>query len=273
VNRKAQYASFATVGLLCLAAVVGAQGPRGRGGFGPDGFGGPGGGGRAAAKCAPNCTAYQFTFTRTSVQPVLLAGKPDEVKSTTTGTLAGDIYGSTYREVKLSPWGSSSNPREFIYVRDLDPKVMMNYVVNVTKGTYEQFAIVARTPRNDGKPRPTWMDGGPHGPGAPGKAPTSTTGSYALPDGSYSCPDAVTTTFTHGPNSTTNRVYCPELRLVLEEDKTDPRFGTTNYVLSKTTVPPVFPFAPTGTLVDRPKFGHDGGPGGKGRKQMPPPQD
>jgi hypothetical protein len=284
VIKRVLFSSLAVVGLLGLALVVGAQGPGPRGGFGRRGHGGPGGGGWwGSAACAQkqNCPQYVFKYTRTSVQPVLLATGPDKVTNTTTGMIAGDNYGSTYRDVTLSAWGAQSGPQEFIYVRDLDPKVMMNYIQNVTKGTYEQFPIKPRTPPGNGNPNPNWKGGGPDGKGSgrSGEAPTSTTGPYSLPDGSYTCPDAETTTITHGANSTTNRVYCPDLHLVLKEDHTDPRFGSSTYLLSNyncvglkscTGLANFLPFTPTGKLVERGKFGHGGGPRGDDQRRLPP---
>jgi hypothetical protein len=272
VTKRVLCASFAVIGLFGLALVAGAQGPGPRGGFGRRGLGGPGGpGGRGSAACAPSCPQYQFSFTRTTVQPVLLASGPSTVTNTTTGTIAGDMRGSTYRNATLSAWGSQSSPQEFIYVRDLDPKVMMNYFVNVTKGTYEQFSIQS-SPSGNGNPNPDWKSGGPDGggPGRFGKTPTPTNLSYSLPDGSYTCTGAEQTTISRGANSTTNRVYCPDLHLVLEEDSTDPRFGSSTYVLSRSTAPPVFPFTPTGKLVERGKFGHGGGPRGDDQRRLPP---
>ena len=283
--KRVLFASFAVIGLLGLTLVVGAQGPGLRGGFGrggPEGPGGPGGWGSAA--CAPNCSPYQFTYTRNTIQPILLPdGKTTgTIPNTTTGTIAGDSSGSTYRHVTLSavgPWASKSGPQEFIYVRDLGAK--MNYIVNKTKGTYEQFPIKPRTPPGNGNPNPNWKGGGPDGKGSgrSGEAPTSTTGSYSLPDGSYTCPDAETTAITHGANSTTNRVYCPDLHLVLKEDHTDPRFGSSTYLLSNyncvglkscTGLANFLPFTPTGKLVERGKLGHGGGSRGDDQRRLPP---
>jgi hypothetical protein len=200
------------------------------------------------------------------VQPVLLGSGPSTVKNTTTGTIAGDQYGSTYRDVTLSGWGSQSSPQEFIYVRDLDPGAMMNYIVNVTKGTYEQFPIQLRDRAQGGNPGLKFKGPGPQGPGPggvdKGKANTKITG-YVV-DSSYTCPEAEKMTITRGPDSTTNRVICTTLRLLVEEDSTDPRFGSTTYKLSNFTGLTKFPFTPTGTLVDRRKFGRGDRPGNGG---------
>ena len=274
--KRVAFTSLALVGFFGLALAASAQDPGPRGGFGPGGpggpGGGPGGGGRGSTACAPSCPQYQFTYTRTSVRPVLVAGGASTVTDTTTGTIAGDQYGSTYRDVTVSGWGSQSTPQDFIYVRDLDPGVMMNYIVNVTKHTYEQFPIQQRTPRGGGNPPPNFGGLGPKGPGpgGSGKGPTITPIKGYVLDSSYTCPDAEKLTITRGPDSTTNRVVCTTLHLLVQEDSTDPRFGSTTYKLSGFTGLTKFPFTPAGTLVQSPRFGHGGGPGGRGKGAVPP---
>jgi hypothetical protein len=106
----------------------------------------------------------------------------------------------------------------------------------------------------------------------------------------YPCPDAETTTITHtiqiqlatGPAAatiTTHRVYCPDLKLVLEEDHSDPRFGTRTYQLSAYNPSPSpslffppFGLSPSPTLVERKKFGHQQGGAPKGGNDQPPAQ-
>ena len=159
VIKRVLFAIFAVIELFGLALVAGAQGPRLQGGgglHGPGRLGGPGGWGTAACAQKQNCPQFVFKFTRTSVQPVLLATGPDKVTKTTTGMIAGDNYGSRYRDVTVSAWGSQSGPQEFIYVRDMDPGIMMNYIENVTKGTYVQFPIKPRTPSDSENPNPNW---------------------------------------------------------------------------------------------------------------------
>jgi hypothetical protein len=283
VIKKIVVASFAVVGLLGLALAVGAQGPGGPGPgpggrFGRGGHGGPGGpGGWASAKCSPNCPQYQFAFSRTTTRAIFVPGPPASAKTvteTSTGVIAADNYGSTYRQVTLPAWGSSSTSQEFIYVKDLDPGVLMDYIENVTKGTYEEHAIKVRTPPAGAKTNPNWK-GGPGGkpPDASTNGVTHSTGAYSISDNTYTCPspDAETTTVTRGA-STSTRVYCSVLHVVLYETRTDPRFGTSTYQLSKYASTPaagVLPFKPTGTLV-QPKFDHHRrGPGGNGQ-QAPP---
>lgn len=276
--KKLLFFGSAVVGLFSLALVVAAQGPGPGGGFGHRGPGGPGGpeglGGRRSAKCSPSCPQYQFTFTRTTIQPVLLANGPSTVKNVTMGTIAGDMYGSTYRDVTFTPvgpWAAQAGPQESIFVHDLDPGVLMNYIENVTKGTYEQFAIKEHTPPAGGGPNPNWKGKAGDGKGPWGNRPAPTKLSYSLADGTYTCAEAEKTTVNHGANSSSTRIFCPALHLVLEEDRTDPRFGSSTYTLSQYTALSVFPFTPKGKLVTGRKFGHGDGPDGNHHRQPPPP--
>ncbi len=149
VRMKTLGVMLAVVVVFSLAQVAGAQGPPMGGGFGPrghEGHGGPGGpdgpggmmGGRGciATSTAP-CPAYQFTFTITNTEPVLVNGTASTITKTTTGTIAGDVNGSTYKDEKVSgmgAWASQGGPSEFIFIKNLDPSIMMDYkVINVTK--------------------------------------------------------------------------------------------------------------------------------------------
>ncbi len=152
---------------------------------------------------------------------------------------------------------------------------MMNYVVKVTKGTYKQFAVNANS--SSGK--------GP-GKGGEGKnSATPTPVNYLVPGiGGYSCA-AEKTTFSHPiqlPGSggsttiTTTRVFCPTLNVVLEEDHSDPRFGTRTYQLSDfvASPSPILFTPPSGNkLVQDKKFGHGGEPRGSDRQPPPLPQN
>jgi hypothetical protein len=295
VKKTAIGAFLAAVIALSLAQVAAAQDPPpppGSGGFGhrgPGELGGPGGpegfmGGRrgcVATTSAP-CPEYQFTFTITTTEPVLLGNTTSTVTTTTTGTIAGEANGSTYREVQLSgmgPWASGGKSAEFIDIKNLDPSVMMAYLVNVTKGTYEQFAI---HPLNaDGKWQGKGPRDGPHDGGGKGwtrPKPTTIT-NYKISDSSYTCPTAEQTTMSHtiqlpGVTGTTtvtsNSVYCLALKLMVEQDHSDPRFGTRTYQLSgylaspHVSVAPPFGLTPAPTLVQRKDHGRDHGPRGEG---------
>jgi len=206
------------------------------------------------------------------------------VTSVTTGILASDKFGSTYRDVKLSgmgPWVSQGGSEEFIHIKNLS--TMMDYIVNLSKNTYEQFPIRLRTPPVN------WQGKGPNNGGGPLNWIKPQQENYASPDKSLMCGDAELTSISHTiqiqlagvtgttpATITTNRVYCPELKIVVKEDHSDPRFGTRTYVLNN-FVPgapdeklfsPPFNLTKVPTLVERKNFGHDGGPGG-GFKQPP----
>ena len=143
-------------GLLAIAAagvavVAAAQGP-------PGGFGGPGGPGPGmfefgglvggfggkVVKGKP----FQASFTITTVET--LPG--NSITNTKTGSVARDADGSTYRDVSFSaigPWASSGEAREFAYIRNLANST--EYIVNVTKGTYEAFPLREHNPPQGGK--------------------------------------------------------------------------------------------------------------------------
>ena len=220
-----------------------------------------------------------------SKEPVLLGGSTSTITNVTTGTIAAETNGSTYRDVKLSgmgPWASSGGSAEFIDIKNLDPSNMMNYLVNVTKGTYEAFAVHPHG--SDGKWKGKGPEGGPKDGGHGGTRPTPTPiANYKISDGSYTCTAAEQVSMSHtiqlpgvsGTTTiTTNRVFCPALKLVLEEDHSDPRFGTRTYQLSgylpvpNVTFAPPFGLNPPPTLVQKKDFGH--GHGRKGGGNPPP---
>lgn len=284
MKKGALLAGLAAIVVFGLALRVGAQGPPPPGEFGrrgpgpgaPGGLGGPIGG---VGRCTANCTPYQFTYTRTSTQPVLVDGKPSTISNTTTGTIARDSNGSTYRDVKVSaigPWASETGPQEFIYIRNLDPSIMTQYIVNVTKKTYEQFPIHPSTPPASGNPNPNWLGerrkNGDASSAGSRSGVTRTQTSYTLRG--YNCAAAEQTTIRHtiqlpGPVSatiTTNRVYCTDLQLVVEEDHSDPRFGTSTYQLSGYSSPSPALFTPPSgyKLIEGQKFGRGLRDDGKG---------
>ena len=224
---------------------------------GPGGMGGPGRGAHGIPACAAtkNCIPYQFTWTRVSKHPVLTSSTP--VSVTTTGVIAGDNYGSTYYEVTVSPfgpWASKATPQEFIYVRDLD--TLLGYIQNVTKNTYRKFTIRTHTPPSGTTPNPDWK-----GPGkGPGKGPRSggptitKTSVNGTSYGGYTCLVGEMTTIT-GADFTSHRVYCSDLRIVVEEDTSSPQFASTYTLTGYTSkLSGTLPFSPSGTLEPDKKF-------------------
>jgi hypothetical protein len=291
MRKTGLYAVLAAILVFAISLAAGAQGPPPRGDFGrrgPDGPGGPGGAGGPGGpmggfgSCTAPCTPYQFTVTITSTEPVLVNGAASTIHNTTTGTIARDTNGSTYRDLKLSgfgPWAPQGGPEELIFIKNLEPSIMTDYIVNVTKGTYEQFAIHPHTPSAK------WQGKGPGNDGGWKGTPTPTAVNYVVPGiGGYACA-AERTIFSHPiqlPGSggtttiTTDRVYCPTLKLVLQEDHSDPRFGTRTYQLSDyiaSPSPQLFtpPFGDK--LVESKKFSHGGRPRGSDKQPPPVPRD
>jgi len=289
VRMRAVFIALVGVVGFGLAQMAGAQDSPTRGSFGLRG-GGPGGpagliGGQRSCEptVAKPCPQYQFKFTIESMVPALVGGAASAIPKTTTGIIAGDANGDTYREVSLSgfgSWASQGGPVKFIHVKNLS--TMMDYIVNVTKGTYEQFPIHPHTPPAN------WRDRFPNYGGEAGDRPKPEVG---LHDSSgYPCNDAETTTITHniqiqlanGPTPATietHRVYCPELNLVMEEAHSDPQFGTRKYHLSgyssspsPSLFLPPFGLSPAPTLVQRKKFGHAPSGAPAAGNEQPPAQ-
>lgn len=293
MRKKLVGAGFVALAMCGVAWIAGAQGPPPRGEFvrrGP-GQGGPmdgmfsvermmGGFGGGTVVGTP----FQFTFTISRTEPVLVNGSASTISSTTTGTIARGNDGSTYRNLKLSeigPWASSGQAREFTNIRNI--ATMTEYIIDVAKGTYRSFPIRQRDLRPDRGPNPGGQGDGREilpGPNASGNGPTRTTiTNYAISDHSYVCPNAEKTSFTRTiqlPGSggdatiTSNRVYCTDLKLMVEADRSDPRFGTTAYHLSGYLPGPSVSFTPD------PSFKQDQDKKTRGvlrdeEKQGPPP--
>jgi hypothetical protein len=210
-----------------------------------------------------------ITITHTETLP------GNSISNTTTGTFARGTDGSTYRDVKfaaIGPWAASGKAQEFAYIRNVASG--MQYIVNVTKGTYEAFPIRERNPKSGG-----------------GKNRLSGSGSNNEtvsdnPSGSYTDPATstvypvddrnVTRTIPAGAIGnqfalviTSERWYSSALDLLLEDTHTDPRFGTTTYQLSNIGNSPassLFTPDPSFTQVQGKGFGH-----GRPSKQPPPP--
>lgn len=279
--------------VAAVALVVGAQGPPGHGGFGGRGPGpGPGGpmegtfefGGLVGGFGGKTITGKPFQATFTITRTETLPG--NTITNVTTGTVARDTDGSTYRDVKLpaiGPWASSGKSPEFVYIRNLS--TMMEYIENLAKQTYEAFAIHTHTPPPGGKADHGWQGKesgkGPYSGSNPNVVVTDTSSTYTDPSTStkYTVDDKkITRTIPMGQigNSspiiiTSERLYYPGLDLVLEETHSDPRFGSSTYALASISQTPSVSFTPPSgfTQVKGRGFGHDAGR--RGGHQPPPP--
>lgn len=287
ISVRAGVAALAVVG---VALAVGAQGMPG--GFGDRGPrpGGPGEGtfefrGLIGGFGGRTVTGkpFQATFTVTHNESF----GTNSISNTTTGTLARGTDGSTYRDAQfpaIGPWASSGKTPEFTYIRNL--ATLMEYIVNVTKGTYEAFAIREHNSPPDGGARP-----GPGGNGQGG--PNSKNVTVAdNPNATYTDPATktvytpvddrtVTRTIPAGQIGnaaaiviTTERWYSAALGIVVQETRNDPRFGTTTYQLSNIVAGP----PPASLFVPNPAFTQVQGKGfkahgfrGQGEQGPPPP--
>ena len=273
--------------LAGMALVVSAQGPPPRGGFG--GGRGPGGGGPAAGM-------FEFGGLMGGLGGKLVTGKPvqanitithtetlpgNSITNTTTGVFARGADGSTYRDVKMAamgPWAASGKAQEFAYIRNVTAG--MQYIVNVTKGTYQAFPIREHEPPQGAK------DGLPSRLTPPDETVTDNpNGSYTDPGSStvYPADDKKTTrTIPAGAIGNVNAIvisterwFSTALDLLLEDTHTDPRFGTTTYQLSNIGQSPassLFTPDPSFTQVKGGGFGK-GGYRGDGKEAPPPAQD
>jgi len=262
-----------------VALVVGAQGPHDR--FGGPGGPGPGmfefgglmgGFGGKTVKGKP----FQASFTITTTQT--LPG--NSITNTKTGIVARDTDGSTYRDVTFSaigPWASSGKSQQAAFIRNLTNS--MEYIVDVTKGTYEALPIREHNPPHGGKNGPpdsaSTNEAVTDNPNAT-YADTATNTVYKVDD------RLVTRTIPAGQIgntapivTTTERWYSSDLDVLLKETRSDPRFGTTTYQLTNIGQPQSSLFVPNPsfTQVQGRLFGphRDRGPGPQ--PPPPPPQD
>jgi hypothetical protein len=297
MRQRVLLAGLAAIAVFGFALRVGAQGPP-PGDFGRRGAGsGPGGpmagsfefgglvGGFGGRTVTGHAFQAKFTITRTQT----LANN-NTITNTTTGILARDGDGNTYRDVKLpgiGPWASSGKAQEFQYIKNLT--TMMDYIVNVTEQTYEAFAIHPRNPPPGGNSNYGGQGRGPgKGPdsgGNPNIVMTNTKGTYTDPVTTtlYKVDDRkVTRTIPAGQignalpiTITSERLYCPGLDLVVKETHSDPRFGSSTYqlanIVQKASVSFIPPSPPL-QLVKGRGFGHRGGRRA-GNQPPPPPGD
>jgi len=282
---------WAAMAVAGVALIAGAQGPPPPGEFGGPGpgpvllmegsfeFGGlMGGFGGKTVTGKP----FQATFTTTRVET--LPG--NSITNTTTGVVARDIDGSTYRDVKLpaiGPWASSGQSPEFVYIRNVTK--MTEYIENIRKKTYEAVAIDQNSPHP-----PDFIRQGrvPDGAGSANETVSDTQSTYTDPvtHTVYKVDDRkVTRTIPAGQIGNqfdivtmNERLYSSDLDLVLQETRNDPRFGNSTYQLSGIGLPASSLFTPDPSfqLVQghgKFKFGRPGEPGWVGKQLPPPPQD
>jgi hypothetical protein len=286
--KKAMFgAGMAAILLVGAALVVEAQGPPSLGGFGGGQGPGPGGpmagmfefgglmGGFGGKVVTGKPVLASFTITHTETLP------DNTITNTTTGTFARGADGSTYRDVKLSaigPWAVSGKSQEFAYIRNVTTG--MQYIVNVTKGTYKAFPIREHNPPQGEKKDQ------PNGPNSNNETVSDN------PNEKY--PDTLMNAVYPVDHRTVTRVipaeaignkfeiqitserwYSSDLDLLLKETRTDPRFGTTTYQLSNIRQSPsssLFSPDPSFTQVQGEGFGKGEHPG-QDKQPPPPPQD
>jgi hypothetical protein len=215
----------------------------------------------------------KFTITRTETLP------NNSITNTITGTVARDTDGSTYRDVKLpaiGPWASSGEVHEFIYIKNLTTK--MAYLVNVAKGTYREFSTPSHGPKGGNRnAREGLRRGDPKNNESVTDNPSAT---YTDPGtgANYKVDDKkVTWTIPAGQIGnqndiviTTERWYSTDMDLLMQETRSDPRFGTSAYQLTHIGAPNVsFTPDPSMKLSQGAKFGGGLRHGGAG--VLPPP--
>ena len=286
VTKYAIRTGLAAVAVLGLALVVGAQWP-------PRAFAGPGRGpgrlmdgsfefgGLMGGFGGKTVTGKPFQATFTITHTESLPG--NSIKNTVTGTIARDTDGSTYRDVKLpaiGPWASSGNAPELIYIRNLTK--MEQYIENVAKKTYQAFAIGQHNPPPGDFKRP---DRGPKGAGPANETVSDTQTTYTDPVTKtvYKADDhKVTRTIPKGQIgnefdivTTTERLSSPDLDVVLQVTRTDPRFGDSTYQLSNIGQPAATLFLPDPSfqLVEKHREFKRGDRDRKGKQPPPTPQD
>ncbi len=279
---------LAAVAVAGLALAAGAQGPPPGGFRGPDR--GPGRlmdgsfefGGLMGGFGGKTVTGKPFQATFTITHTETLPG--NSIKNTITGTIARDTDGSTYRDVKLpaiGPLAASGNAPELVYIRNLTK--MEQYIENVAKKTYQAFSIRGNNPPAADFKR---LDRDRKGAAAD-ETVSDTQTTYTDPATStvYKVDDRkVTRTIPKGQIgnefdivTTTERLYSPDLDVVMQVTRTDPRFGDSTYQLSNIGQPASSLFLPDPSfqLVQKRGEFKRGGHGGPGRdnKQTPAPQD
>jgi hypothetical protein len=175
----------------------------------------------------------------------------------------------------VGPWAVSGKAQEFAYIRNMNTG--MQYIVNVTKGTYRAFPIRESNPKQGEKK--DWRKG----PNFSNETVTDN------PNGSYTDlgtniiypvdDKQVTRTIPAGAIGNLNAIittseswYSSALDLLLGETRNDLRFGTTTYQLSNIGQSPastLFSPNPSFTQVQGGGFGN--GENREESKTLPPP--
>jgi hypothetical protein len=234
-NTRWTNGAIVAVAILCLAASLGAQQPppnRGSGGPGP-GFGGPGigfvgfeiGFGRKVISDHP----FTAGFTNTTAQTL---ANGTTIQHQSSGTLARDKSGRTYEQMTLAaigPWAASGNPPQVIYISD--PVAGLSYVLDPGKMTGRQFTlhVPSGNPPANRPPRPP--------PSGEQVTPLSlpifslngvnfdgTGEQRTIPANQIGNSNPIQTAF--------SRWYSSALQIVGKTERSDPRFGTTTFVLT-----------------------------------------
>lgn len=278
------FAGASLAALVALAPFVMAQGGPPPGGFGRGGRGpgpgefafmgmGGGFGGKVVAN-APFSATVKITRSET-----LADG--NTINNTTTGTIARDAQGRTYRQISLPAIGSlasSGTPPQFAFIAD--PVAQMNYVLNANKKTAQSFPEHKRHNGNggnganggNGQPNVQWQGRRRNNPNVTTQdvAPV-TIGPIVAPCTQITHTTPAGTIGNAAPIvSTVTRCFSPDLQMVVSETRTDPRHGTTTYQLANITTgtPDATLFTvPSGYTVTQGR-----GPGRRMRGGPPPQQ-
>lgn len=265
--------------LMALAPFVMAQGGPPPGGFGgrrgpgPGEFAfmGPGGGfGGKVVTNAPFTATFKITRSET-----LADG--NTINSTTTGTIARDGQGRTYRQMSLpaiGPLAASGTPPQLAFISD--PVAQMNYSLNQNKKTVEEFPQHKRHGGNgngangNGGANPNWQGRGHNNPNVTSQnvAPV-TVGSVVAPCTQITHTIPANTIGNAAPIvDTITRCVSTDMQTLVSETRNDPRSGTSTYQLTNIT-----PGAPDPALFTVPSgYTVTQGRPGRGPHGGPPPQ-
>jgi hypothetical protein len=294
VRYRTVVAGYALIATLGLALAVGAQGPPPP----PDDFGHRGPGGPGPGPREPMAGSFELGGLVGAFGGKTVTGKPFQAKfkikrvmtlannvitRNVSGVVARDSDGSTYRDITLSdigPLESSGKPREFVYIKNVTK--MMDYVIDVPRGAYREFASRSRDSVGGDRPSDWSPQMGPKGGPGTDNVVDNPSATYSDPGSgtSYKVDDKkVTRTIAAGTIGNQNdivitweRWYSPDLDLVVQETRNDPRFGTSTYQVTNIGSPTVS-FTPDPSL----KLLQGGKPGGHRRHKgslappTPPP--